>query len=294
MDIGFIGIGAMGECMVRNLLKAGHRVTVFNRTTARAEALRAEGAIVAESVEMAAANEIVITMLANDDATVETVFNSGFIGALPAQAIHVCMATISAALAQRLAAAHLAAGQGYVSAPVFGRPPAAAAAQLFIAASGPTADVTRCAPLFDAMGQRTFLLGERPEAANVVKIAGNFMIASLIETFGEACALTRHYGIAPTDFLEVMTNSIFPAPIYKIYGGIIANENFSPPGFTLRLGLKDIRLALAAADAEEIALPLASLIRDNYLKAITRGDESLDWAALALVSQEDAGLPRKG
>ena len=293
MEIGFIGIGAMGECMVRNLLKAGHRVTVFNRTRTRAEALLGEGALVADSIEAAAAHEVVITMLANDEATAGTVFDSGFLAAMPAQAIHVCMATISAALAERLAAAHTAAGQGYVSAPVFGRPPAAAAAQLFIAAGGKAADVARCAPLFAAMGQRTFTLGERPEAANVVKIAGNFMIASLIETFGEACALTRNYGIAAPDFLEVMTNSIFPAPIYKIYGGIIANEQFSPPGFTLRLGLKDIRLALAAADAQEIALPLASLIRDHYLKAITRGDEALDWAALALVAQEDAGLPRK-
>ena len=293
MEIGFIGIGAMGECMVRNLLKAGHRVMVFNRTRSRAEALVADGALVADSIEAAAAHAVVITMLANDESTASTAFDSGFLAALPAGGIHVCMATISADLAARLATAHRAAGQAYVSAPVFGRPPAAAAAQLFIAAAGSEGAVTRCQPLFDAMGQRTFQLGETPEAANVVKIAGNFMIASLIETFGEACALTRNYGIEAAQFLEVMTNSIFPAPIYKIYGGLIAEERFSPPGFTLRLGLKDIRLALAAADGKEIALPLASLIRDNYLKAITRGDEALDWAALALVAQEDAGLARK-
>ena len=293
MEIGFIGIGAMGECMVRNLLKAGHQVSVFNRTRARAELLAADGAHIANSIEGAASNPVAITMLANDESTAATVFESGFLAALPAGGVHVCMATISAELAARLAENHHAAGQAYVSAPVFGRPPAAAAAQLFIAAAGKADALTRCQPLFDAMGQRTFHLGESPEAANVVKIAGNFMIASLIETFGEACALTRNYGIEAAQFLDVMTNSIFPAPIYKIYGGLIADERFQPPGFTLRLGLKDIRLALAAADDKEIALPLASLIRDNYLKAITRGDEALDWAALALVAQEDAGLARR-
>jgi len=293
MENGFIGIGAMGECMVRNLLKAGHQVSVFNRTRARAELLAADGAHIANSIEGAASNPVVITMLANDESTAATVFESGFLAALPAGGIHVCMATISAALAARLAENHHAAGQAYVSAPVFGRPLAAAAAQLFIAAAGREDVLTRCQPLFDAMGQRTFHLGESPEAANVVKIAGNFMIASLIETFGEACALTRNYGIEAAQFLDVMTNSIFPAPIYKIYGGLIADERFQPPGFSLRLGLKDIRLVLAAADDKEIALPLASLIRDNYLKAITRGDEALDWAALALVAQEDAGLPRR-
>ena len=293
MEIGFIGIGAMGECMVRNLLKAGHQVSVFNRTRARAELLAADGAHIANSIEGAASNPVVITMLANDESTAATVFESEFLAALPAGGVHVCMATISAELAARLAANHHAAGQAYVSAPVFGRPPAAAAAQLFIAAAGKADALTHCQPLFDAMGQRTFHLGESPEAANVVKIAGNFMIASLIETFGEASALTRNYGIEAAQFLDVMTNSIFPAPIYKIYGGLIADERFQPPGFTLRLGLKDIRLALAAADDKEIALPLASLIRDNYLKAITRGDEALDWAALALVAQEDAGLARR-
>jgi 3-hydroxyisobutyrate dehydrogenase-like beta-hydroxyacid dehydrogenase len=292
MKIGFVGIGAMGECMVRNLLKAGYAVSVFNRTRERAAALVSDGAQLAERIEDAAACEIVITMLANDEATIGTVLDSGFRQAMPANGIHICMATISAELGQTLAAAHAADGRGYVSAPVFGRPPAAVAAQLFVAAAGEASALARCQPLFDAMGQKTFVVGSTPEAANVVKISGNFMIASLIETFGEACALTRNYGIDPAQFLEVMTSSIFPAPIYKIYGGLIANQQFEPAGFKLRLGLKDIRLALAAADDKEIALPMASLIRDNYLKALTRGYEDLDWAALALVAQEDAGLKR--
>lgn len=292
MNTGFIGIGAMGEPMVRNLLKAGHRVTVFNRSRERAERLAADGAVVADSIEQAAAQDVVITMLANDEATAASVFDSGFCGAMPAGGLHVCMATISAELGCRLAEAHAAAGRGYVSAPVFGRPPAAAAAQLFIVAGGNPEHIARCEPLFQAMGQKTFNVGAAPEAANVVKITGNFMIASLIETLGESFALTRQYGIDPAQLIEIMTGSIFPAPIYKIYGGIIASQAFEPAGFKLRLGLKDICLALAAAESKEIALPLASLIRDNYLKAITRGYEDFDWAAMALVAQEDAGLER--
>ncbi|MSQ68266.1 MAG: NAD(P)-dependent oxidoreductase [Gammaproteobacteria bacterium] len=293
MKVGFIGVGAMGVCMGRNLLQAGHAVTVFNRSPGRAAALVSDGAVVASCIEEAAAQTVVITMLAHDAATEAVVFDSGFIAAMPADGVHLCMATISAELARRLAQTHAQAGRGYVSAPVFGRPPAAAAAQLFIIAGGEPAAVALCQPVLDAMGQRTYHVSNAPAAANVVKITGNFMLAAIIESLGEACALTRSYGIAPTQLVEILTSSIFPAPAYKIYGGIIANETFEPPGFTLRLGLKDIRLALAAADEKEIALPLASLIRDNYLKALTRGYENLDWSALALVAQEDAGLPRR-
>ncbi len=293
MNVGFIGLGAMGVCMVRNLLQAGHRVTVFNRSPERASALVSDGAVIAACIEEAAAQEFVITMLAHDAATETVVFESDFINAMPSDGVHICMATISAQLGKRLAETHAKAGRAYISAPVFGRPPAAAAAQLFIVAGGDPAALARCQPLLDAMGQQTYHVSHAPEAANVVKITGNFMLATLIESLGEACALTRSYGIAPTQLIEILTGSIFPAPVYKIYGGIIANETFEPPGFTLRLGLKDIRLALAAADDKEIALPLASLLRDNYLKALTKGYENLDWAALALVAQEDAGFPRR-
>lgn len=294
MKLGFIGTGAMGEPMVRNLLKAGHAVTVFNRRIERSEALADAGANVAHSVAEAAGAEIVITMLADDRATEAMVLDSDFVQAMPADGIHVCMATISAGLAERLAEAHAAAGRGYVSAPVFGRPPAAAAAQLFIVAAGDDAALDRCQPLFDAMGQRTFRVGTAPSAAHVVKIAGNFMLASMIEAFGEAAALTSRHGVSAAQFVEVMTNSVFQVPAYKIYGGLIASGQFEPPGFPLRLGLKDIRLALAAADAKDVALPLASLVRDHYLKALTRGYAEFDWAALALVSMEDAGARPPG
>ena len=290
MQIGFIGLGAMGVEMVRNLLKAGFDVCVFNRSQPKMDLVAAEGALPAASLEEAAANPLVFTMLADDAATEATVLDSGFLDALPEGGVHVCCATISAALASRMALAHAAHGRAYVSAPVFGRPPAAAAAQLFVVAAGDAGTIARCEPAFNAIGQRTFVVGDAPEAANVVKISGNFMIAAMNEALGEACALTRKYGVDATQFIDLMTSSIFNVPVYKIYGGLIASGKYEPAGFPLRLGLKDVRLALAAAEAKEIALPLASLARDNYLKAITRGYAEYDWAALGLVAQEDAGL----
>lgn len=289
MNVGFVGTGAMGAPMVRNLLKAGHGVTVYNRRAECSQALAAEGATAAATIADAARQDIVITMLADDRATEAVVLGGEFLAAMPAHGIHVCMATISAALAETLTATHAAAGKSYVSAPVFGRPPAAAAAQLFVIAAGEEAALERCQPLFDAMGQRTFRVGSAPSAAHVVKIAGNFMLASMIEALGEACALTARHGVSAAQFVEVLTNSVFQVPAYKIYGGLIASGQFEPPGFPLRLGLKDIRLALAAADAKDVAMPVASLVRDHYLKALTRGYADLDWAALALVSMEDAG-----
>ncbi|MGE3773791.1 MAG: NAD(P)-dependent oxidoreductase [Gammaproteobacteria bacterium] len=289
MNVGFVGTGAMGEPMARNLLRAGHAVTVFNRRAERSQALVADGATVAATIADAARQNIVISMLADDRATEALVLDGDFVAAMPAHGIHVCMATIGAALADELSATHAAAGKGYVSAPVFGRPPAAAAAQLFVVAAGEEGALDRCQPLFDALGQRTFRVGATASAAHVVKIAGNFMLAAMVEAFGEASALAARHGVAPTQFVEVMTNSVFQVPAYKTYGGLIASGQFEPPGFPLRLGLKDIRLALAAADAKDVALPLASLVRDHYLKALTRGYAELDWAALALISLEDAG-----
>jgi 3-hydroxyisobutyrate dehydrogenase-like beta-hydroxyacid dehydrogenase len=291
MHIGFIGIGAMGQGMARNLLKAGHGVTVFNRTRGRAEALQDEGAIVVDTAAEAARNDVVISMLADDRAVEDLVFGSDdFLSGIPAGGVHVSMATISAALGDRLARAHADAGRGYVSAPVFGRPDAAAAAKLFIVAAGPSDAVARCGPAFDAMGQRAFVVGEDATAANIVKISGNFMLASLIETLGEAFALTRKYGIEPEQYLDILTNTIFPAPVYKNYGGIIAREAYEPAGFKLSLGLKDIGLALAAAEPVAVPMPIASLVRDRFLTALARGYQDMDWAALGRVCADDAAL----
>ena len=292
MQIGFIGIGAMGAGMVRNLLKAGHRVTVWNRSAEPANELRADGASVAANPTAATVGAaLVISMLADDRAVEEVIFAPGFIASLDPNAVHVSMATISVALAERLDEAHRAANRRYVSAPVFGRPPAAAAAQLFIVAAGDPAALAQCQAAFEVMGQKIFVVGTQPAAANVVKISGNFMLASMIETLGEAFALVRKHGIAPEQFLDVITNSIFPAPVYKNYGAMIANDNFEPAGFKLTLGLKDVRLAQAAADAAMVPMPIAGVVHDQYMTAIARGYGHFDWAGIARLSAEAAGLP---
>ncbi|MSR14751.1 MAG: NAD(P)-dependent oxidoreductase [Gammaproteobacteria bacterium] len=294
MRIGFIGIGAMGTEMVRNLLKAGHTVTVWNRTPARAAELAGDGARVATEARECAAQELIISMLADDRATEEIIFAPEFIDEIKPGVIHVCMATISVGLAQRLTAAHAAAGLHYVSAPVFGRPPAAAAAQLFIVAAGDSASLARLTPVFEVLGQRTFVVGSEPSKANVVKVSGNFMLASMIEALGEAFALVRKHDIAPEQFLEMLTNSIFPAPVYKVYGGLIASDHYEPAGFKLSLGLKDVRLAQAAADAAMVPMPLAGILHDQYMTAIARGYGEFDWAGIARLSAEAAGLPVRG
>jgi len=292
MDLGFIGLGHMGHAMARNLLKTGHRVTVYNRTRSRAEALRSEGALVADSPAGACAGELVITMLADDRAVEAVVFGDrGILGALRKDAIHVSMSTITVALSERLAEAHRSSGQHYVAAPVFGRPEAAAAAKLFIIAAGAPGALARCQPVFDTLGQRSFVLDETQSAANLVKLSGNFLIASVIECLGETVALMRKSGTDPHRYLEIMTSTLFAAPVYKTYGELIAGERYQPAGFKMLLGLKDIRSILAAAEAKDVPMPVASLVRDHFISGIARGGAELDWSALARVAAENAGLP---
>jgi 3-hydroxyisobutyrate dehydrogenase-like beta-hydroxyacid dehydrogenase len=291
MNVGFIGLGNMGQAMARNLLKAGHTVIVYNRTRSRAEALQAEGAHIANTPAQACDGEVLITMLADDRAVEEVIFEKGnVIPALAPHAVHVAMSTLSVALSQRLQEVHTQAGSAYVAAPVFGRPEAAAAAQLFIVAAGPREAIERCHPLFEAMGQRAFIVGEDAPAANLVKLTGNFLIASVIEGLGEAFALVRKWRVDPSQYLEILTNTLFSAPVYKTYGSLIAQEKYAPAGFKLPLGLKDLKLALAAAEAVAVPMPVASLIRDHFLTALARGYQELDWSALARIAAEDAGL----
>ena len=291
MNIGFIGLGHMGRGIAECLLKAGHALVVYNRTRAKAESLASRGARIAATPAEASRGDVVFTMLA-DDAAVESVAFSegGIIATLPRGAIHISLSTISVALSSRLAEAHARAGSDYVAAPVFGRPEAAAAAKLFVVAAGPAAVLARCQPLFDAIGQRTYPLGEKPPAANVVKLAGNFMLAAAVESLGEAIALVRKHGIPPAQFLDLITSSVFTAPAYKTYGTIIAEEKYQPAGFQLPLGLKDVRLALAAAEAVNVTLPLASLVRDHMIAALARGYGESDWSVIGKVAAENAGL----
>ncbi len=291
MKVGFIGLGAMGRAMARNLLKAGHEVTVYNRTRARAEELARDGARVASSPVETASGEVVISMLADDHALEEVLLGPGdLLGKLRPRQIHISMSTISVELSRTLVEAHRRHETAYVSAPVFGRPDAAEAAKLFIVAAGPKPAVAKCEPLFSAMGQKTFILGEDPPAANVVKLSGNFLIVSTLECMGEAFALVRKHGIDPQQYLDILTNSFFSAPFQKNYGGIIAQEKYDPAGFRLKLGLKDVRLILAAADAANVPMPVASVLHGRFMTGISRGLGEKDWSAIAQLAAESAGL----
>jgi 3-hydroxyisobutyrate dehydrogenase-like beta-hydroxyacid dehydrogenase len=293
MKIGFIGLGNMGAGMAANLLKSGHEVTAYNRSPDKVAALAEQGAKPAKSVAEACESDVVITMLANDDAVEGVAFgDDGIIASLRAGATHVSSSTISVALSERLTAAHAAAGQQFVAAPVFGRPEAAAAAKLFVVAAGPTAPLRAISPVFDAIGQRTFVVADEPKAANLVKLSGNFLIASVIESLGEAMALVAKAGVDKTDYLEILTSTLFGAPVYKTYGGLIAREEFEPAGFAAELGAKDVRLVLAAGEALQTPLPIASLLRDRFLTLLANGGAALDWSAIGALSAADAGGPR--
>jgi 3-hydroxyisobutyrate dehydrogenase-like beta-hydroxyacid dehydrogenase len=291
MKLGFIGLGQMGAGMAANLLKAGHEVTVYNRSPGKAQALSALGARVATRVADACRAEVIITMLANDDAVQSVVFDEGGILASAATGtVHISMSTIGVGLSARLAAAHAGATQRFIAAPVFGRPEAAAAAQLYIVAAGARAAVDECASLFNAMGQKLFYLGVEPPAANLVKLSGNFLIASVIESLGEAMALIGKAGIDQRIYLDLLTSTLFNVPLYKNYGGLIVERKFEPAGFAAPLGLKDIGLTLAAARELQVPMPVASLLHDRLLTLVARGGEKLDWSAISSLSAADAGL----
>jgi len=292
MRVGFVGIGAMGQGMAESLLRAGHEVTVWNRTRERAEPLRDQGASVAATPAEAARTGTVLTML-SDDRAVEAVEGGpdGIRAGLPRGGLHVSLSTLSPGTVARLAEDHAGAGQVLVAAPVFGRPDAAAAAKLSVVAAGPTEAIERARPLLEAIGQRLFVIGSDPAQASLVKLAGNFMITAVIEALGEALALVGKAGVDRERFLEVMTETLFSAPVYKIYGRALLEARFSPPGFKLPLGAKDNRLFLHAGEHHQVPLPLASLIRDRMLGALARGYGELDWAVIGHLAAEEAGEP---
>jgi 3-hydroxyisobutyrate dehydrogenase-like beta-hydroxyacid dehydrogenase len=290
MKVGFIGLGNMGSGMAGSLLKAGHEVTVFNRTVAKSEALAARGATIASRIVDACRGDAVITMLANDEAVESVVLtDDGVLSSLHAGSVHISSSTISVPLSQRLLREHTARGQRYVAAPVFGRPEAAASAQLVVAAAGEQSTLEAAMPLLDAIGRKVFLLGEEPGAANLVKLSGNFLFASVIESLGEAFALIAKGGIDREQYLEIVT-TLFNAPAYRIYGALIAQGRFEPAGFAAPLGQKDIRLLLASAEKLGVPMPVASLLRDRFLALLANGGERLDWAAIGGLAARDAGL----
>ncbi len=290
--IGFVGLGAMGLPMAANLLAAGYHLTVYNRTASKAEPLIAKGARRADRAgDVAHPGGIVVSMLA-DDASVKALVTGedALAERIAPDGIHISMSTVSPATTRELAAYHAMRGSVMVAAPVFGRPNAAHAKQLRICVSGPADARVKVRPIIEAMGQEVFDFGDNPGASNVVKLAGNFMIAAALEAMGEAVAMMRKNGVDPAAALEMLARTIFAAPVYQGYGPAIAHGRFTPAGFRLPLGLKDIELVLQTAGAANAPMPVASLLRDRFISAIARGRADLDWSAIALGAADDAGL----
>jgi 3-hydroxyisobutyrate dehydrogenase-like beta-hydroxyacid dehydrogenase len=290
MKLGFIGLGNMGAGMAANLVRGGHDLSVFNRSLGRSGSLTAFGAHEARTIAEACRGAAVITMLADDDAAGAIAFaDEGLIATLPKGAIHISMSSISVAFSKRLAQAHTGAGQRYIAAPVFGRPDMAASGKLFIIAAGDAATIDQCRPLFDALGQKTSVIGKEPWAANLVKLSGNFLQAATIESLGEAIALIGKAGIDRRAYVEILTSTVFNSPAYKIFGQLIAEGKFEPAAFAAPLGYKDIRLALAAAETLRVPMPMGSLLHDRFLRLLAQGGSHLDWAAVGGLAAQDAG-----
>ena len=294
-EIGFVGLGHMGTAMAANLAAAGRRVIAYVRRRDQIGRLEALGLRPTTDIGDLLDCEVVISMLPDDDAVREIVFGRGDIdldglaaGMMPG-AIHLSMSTISTAAASLLASEHARNGQGYVAAPVFGNPDAAKARQLFIVAAGVPADVERCQPIFDSIGQRTFVIGADPGDANLVKLLGNMMSATALEMIGEVVAVVRKRGLDPQPFIDIMTSTMFGGRAHKIYGDKIANQTYTP-GFVLPLVLKDVRLALAEAEKAGVPMPSVGVVRDRLITGIARGYGELDWTALGLIAAEEAGL----
>ena len=292
MSIAFLGIGNMGAGIAANLVAAGHDVTVWNRSAAKTEPLVEAGAHAAKTpIEAASDAAIVFSMLA-DDAAAMSVLNgdNGLLAGMASDTLHVSLSTIAVATADKMAAAHKDHGQRYISAPVFGRPEAAAAAKLFVVAAGAAADIDEVQPLFDQIGQRTFRVGETPSQANLVKLCGNFAILAAIETMGEAMALAQKGGVPKAILHEVLTGSLFAAPIYQNYGKILVEEAYTPAGFKAPLGLKDMRLAGESAEKHRVPMPLLSLLRDHLVQTIATEGEEIDWSGIGRTISKNAGL----
>jgi 3-hydroxyisobutyrate dehydrogenase-like beta-hydroxyacid dehydrogenase len=290
MKVGFIGLGAMGQGIAANILKAGHGVIAWNRSPAPVEALAALGATPAAKPEDTLQADALFSMLANDAAAHEIGLDGLLLDRAPKGLVHVNMATVSLAFAREIADAHKRRGLGYVAATVFGRPDAAAAGKLTVIAAGAVEAIAKVEPILKVLGAKYAVVGSDPVQANLFKIAGNFMIASAIETMGEAAALLRKGGVDPKVFFDVMTNANFSAPVYQIYGKIIADQAYDKAGFKLSLGTKDAGLTLAAAKELEAALPLASVVHDHFIEALAKGWADKDWSSLALLAAERAGL----
>jgi 3-hydroxyisobutyrate dehydrogenase-like beta-hydroxyacid dehydrogenase len=291
MKLGFVGLGRMGSGMARNLIRAGHEVSVFNRTRQKAEALTRDGAVIADSPAMACRGAAAVFTMISDDAALSDVVRGkdGMLGALERGAVHISSSTVSAACAREMTALHAGAGQGFVSACVFGRPEVAENKKLIVIAAGPADQMEKCRPLFGAIGRAVFVAGCEPWQANAAKLCGNFMIASMMEAFSESFATLRKCNMSPQPFLDAMVE-LFGSALYANYGKLMVEERFEPAGFALKLGLKDAGLALDNARECSAPMPMASLVRDRLLSAFAQGWGELDWTSVARISAREAGL----
>jgi 3-hydroxyisobutyrate dehydrogenase-like beta-hydroxyacid dehydrogenase len=293
MKVGFIGLGKMGTAMADRILGAGHQLAVFNRTESKAADLVSRGATLAKTVADAARfGDVVVTMVENDKALAHVVHGDGGIArSLPKGGIHLAMGTHSVPLIAELVQVHETHGQTLVSAPVLGRPPAAAAGQLGILAGGPAAAVEKCRPLFEAMGRRTFECGEKQVGAAAAKIANNLVLACAIEGMAEGFILAEKCGVPGAAFSDILTDGLFASPAYKIYGKIIAEKTYlSNPGFAATTGLKDVNLALNAGEMAGVPLPSAGVCRDRLVSAIARGHGDADWSVMADEQARASGM----
>ncbi len=295
MDIGFIGLGSMGLPMAANLLTAGHKLRVYNRTASKADALVKRGAeLTSNSAAVASPGGVVITMLADDAALEGVVVGVDTIAhRLAPGGIHISMSTIAPATSRKLAQYHAENGSAYIAAPVFGRPEAAHAKRLWICTSGAHHDKHRVAEVLAAMGQKTFDFGEDPGAAHAVKVSGNFMIAAAMEAMAEALAMLEKSNVDRVAAIEMLSSTLFACPVYQGYGKAIAEMRHTPVGFRLPLGLKDVELALKTAGEVRAPMPTAGILRDRFIASIAKGREELDWSAIALMARDDAGLPER-
>jgi 3-hydroxyisobutyrate dehydrogenase-like beta-hydroxyacid dehydrogenase len=290
MQVGFIGLGRMGQGIAARILGAGNDLVVYNRTRSKAESLEKDGATVAASVADACkGREVVISML-TDDAALREVLANGMLEHLSRGGIHVPMGTHSVSVLTEIDELHKAAGQILVAAPVLGRPDAAAAGNLGIVPAGPADAIAKLAPIWEVVGRRTFNGGTNPAGAAAVKLANNMVLGCAIEAMAEGMALTRKFGVTPADFAEVLTDGLFSAPAYTLYSAIMVNESYDQVGFTTKLGLKDSNLMLAAGEVSGVSLPSMNVYRDALLDAIAHGEGDMDWSVIAKVRARASGL----
>lgn len=292
MNVGFIGLGRMGQGIAARILSAGHDLLVCDPMPGQTRSLEEAGASVADSAAVASADRnVVISMLPSDAALLSVLGgDGGLLGAMPHDCVHMAMGTHGVPAITKAAELHAQARQGFVACPVLGRPDLAAQGLLSLLPAGPPAAIDRVRPLFDVIGKQALEVGTEPRAATTIKVASNFMLGCAIEAMGEAFALVEKLGVSPSLFLDVILRSLFAAPAYQVYGQMIVDKAWDGYGATATIGLKDADLALEAARLADMPLPSAHIWRNHLLRAIERGEAALDWAVMAREHARASGL----